>query len=556
MKILLAGQWLFCALLLLLLGIATLRLITIAIKEDKPDPIPLWSLWALGTAALTAILLVTHFFLPINSYLIPVGMAAFYAAVDRRFVAFVLKQQAAAIRQIHWIIILVFFVVLTQILFYSFNPMTTYDTWLYHDQALKWNEQYSIVPGLGNLHTRLAYPSTFFLTNALFDNNTTYVFSSFLYIFLLCLGSGGLNRVLRRQIDVLSVAQSLSLIALPVFIRDLPSLSNDIGGGIFYIAAMALISMAETQKSPARKIMALWVSLYAITVKLTFLPLGLYGLYLLYDDLKNKKYFTALFAYGLPVVSLYIPFLIRNVIVSGYLIYPFRYVDFFNVEWKIPLRTLVSDSQWIASWARVPGLSPQEVLGQGFMHWFLPWISVDYNMVFVMLFVFCSLVFFVSFLVLKTDRATDFPIACLISLISVLFWFMTAPDIRFGFSIMLVFGSFSIAPLLCRLIKSISEHKWSLPVVVSVFCLSISIGSLYCAGKKPKMQTVAELNQLVKEHQEEAFVIKIVEENITFYKPLYKNWCMTSPLPCTPYDTPPLQFKMRGESIKQGFNPS
>ena len=36
------------------------------------------------------------------------------------------------------------------------------DTGLYHAQAIRWIEEYGVVPGLGNLHSRFAYNSAAF----------------------------------------------------------------------------------------------------------------------------------------------------------------------------------------------------------------------------------------------------------------------------------------------------------------------------------------------------------------------------------------------------------
>lgn len=43
------------------------------------------------------------------------------------------------------------------------------DTGIYHAQAIHWLEAYPVVPGLGNLHTRLAYNSSWLALNALFS---------------------------------------------------------------------------------------------------------------------------------------------------------------------------------------------------------------------------------------------------------------------------------------------------------------------------------------------------------------------------------------------------
>ena len=44
-----------------------------------------------------------------------------------------------------------------------------YDTGLYHAQSIRWIEEYGVVPGLGNLHSRLAYNSAAFCLSALYS---------------------------------------------------------------------------------------------------------------------------------------------------------------------------------------------------------------------------------------------------------------------------------------------------------------------------------------------------------------------------------------------------
>ncbi len=54
-------------------------------------------------------------------------------------------------------------------LLWSVREPLQYDTGLYHAQAIRWIEEYAVVPGLGNLHMRLAYNSAFMCLQALFS---------------------------------------------------------------------------------------------------------------------------------------------------------------------------------------------------------------------------------------------------------------------------------------------------------------------------------------------------------------------------------------------------
>ena len=44
-----------------------------------------------------------------------------------------------------------------------------YDSDLYHAQSIRWIEEYGIVKGLGNIHVRFAYNSSFFALSALYS---------------------------------------------------------------------------------------------------------------------------------------------------------------------------------------------------------------------------------------------------------------------------------------------------------------------------------------------------------------------------------------------------
>ena len=53
--------------------------------------------------------------------------------------------------------------------YFSSRGYMHYDSDLYHAQSIRWIEEYGVVPGLGNLHERFAYNSSFFALSALFS---------------------------------------------------------------------------------------------------------------------------------------------------------------------------------------------------------------------------------------------------------------------------------------------------------------------------------------------------------------------------------------------------
>ncbi len=56
---------------------------------------------------------------------------------------------------------------LVVLLYTNYQP-TNVDRGMYHLSSIRWYERYQAVPGLGNLHGRLAFNSSFFVTSAAF----------------------------------------------------------------------------------------------------------------------------------------------------------------------------------------------------------------------------------------------------------------------------------------------------------------------------------------------------------------------------------------------------
>ena len=65
--------------------------------------------------------------------------------------------------------IFVFLILVLAIAVWTSMSTESYDTLLYHAQAIQWIEKYGTVCGLGNLHNRLAYNSAFMCLQALFS---------------------------------------------------------------------------------------------------------------------------------------------------------------------------------------------------------------------------------------------------------------------------------------------------------------------------------------------------------------------------------------------------
>jgi hypothetical protein len=85
-----------------------------------------------------------------------------------------------------------------------------------------------------------------------------------------------------------------------------------------------------------------------ITFKVNIMPLCLISLYAAYTFFAQKQYRRVVFAFAgsFLIVALWLG---RNVILSGYLVFPFSEIDLFAVDWKIPEQIAVEERDFIRS---------------------------------------------------------------------------------------------------------------------------------------------------------------------------------------------------------------
>jgi hypothetical protein len=107
-----------------------------------------------------------------------------------------------------------------------------------------------------------------------------------------------------------------------------------------YIAAVVVfILFIETVRNPGaikkNILTAEWLiwPAYLFTVRITNFPLLLLSVFALFSLLKQKEY-TKILTYTLISLALIVPFLARNIILSGYMFYPSLSFDWFTPDWK------------------------------------------------------------------------------------------------------------------------------------------------------------------------------------------------------------------------------
>lgn len=459
-----------------------------------------------------------------------------------------------------WILVAAAFVA---ILARSVEPPHDYDTGLYHAQAIRWVEQYRVIPGLGNLHFRLAYDSSFFISSALFSMSflglgSFHTLGSFI-TFLGCAYSlGKLDSLLQNKISLSNIT-ALFVIFLPfrffsvLFSSPQPDIPAAVLTWLIFLISLEKIEKRESDLFDISFLIICLFTTFVITIKVSILTIIILPLFFFIYILRSTRPFKILLIPAMVLVILS-PWLIRNIILSGYLIYPFPALDLFHFDWKIPKEVAQFDIDWIKSYARIPREDKNVVLAMPFSDWIKRWY-VWQNKPSRQLYylIAAGFPFLLAVTAIRTRSQKDrfrenlgSLVLYLTAIAGLIYWFIQAPSFRFGIGFIGIFACLVAAPLLKWLITS-------LPILQKPLWILLAIALLVIQGAQAiQMRQFTRFSEVVvfpSDYQVPP-VQKIKLENIKVAKPTMGDQCYYQPFPCSPM---PFGVQQRGSHITDGF---
>ena len=337
------------------------------------------------------------------------------------------------------ILVFLFWGTLATIYYTSLSP-EHYDTALYHAQAIRWVEEYGVVKGLGNLHFRFAYNSAFIPLQALFSlkwliNQSMHTVNGFVACGMLWYAIGT-NRFLTKEkpVHTSDFLKPAVIIYIVINRSMLSSPSTDTMAlllvGYIFMKCMEFIENG-IQDAKAWIILVILVA-WGVTLKLSVAPMAMLVLYPVWLIYKDRKWLSegSLLIAGILTVAL--PWMIRSVLISGYLIYPYSVIDLFQVDWKMPEAVLNYDKIEIMVWGRA--LKDTSLYNMKIWEWFPIWFrsnSTINNLIFITAWISVIGLIIYIFKLLKNHKWNQSFIYCS-AIISFGFWFGTAPLMRYG----------------------------------------------------------------------------------------------------------------------------
>jgi len=424
----------------------------------------------------------------------------------------------------------------------------------YHLQAIRWMEEYAAVPGIGNIRRQLGNNSNWFLLQAFSGFHfsglrSVYTINASLVIMVALYVTPHLNQHFWLR----------NLLLLFYFIivatrKYTGAVTNDlvITSGIIMLFCWFTDVVNNNNKKAIELLLIIVFTMLIITFKLSALPMVLFALGVFYyaykQQLINKKSTLTLFVFGLII---FIPWLITNVIHSGYLLFPIPSSNLFDVDWKMRPEIVAYEVYANLAYARAPTVDIELSKHFSFNEWWPHWIkSIDIFSAILLLgglFFYVTLIF--QWLINKRFRnqftENYYWIIATTSLVALLLWFTHGPTPRFVFGY-LVFTITMGINLFHRntLQQLLYKNKFTL---VGIFLLGLITLSIQKQLTSQGLASSLIIPTAYQQTQINKFEVSGGMLNI----PANSQQCWDSELPCTNLPDSGLQY--RGTTLQQGF---
>lgn len=386
-----------------------------------------------GLSLVCILLPLSSFWLPSNHYILLfyVLISAGYCIWQReRFARYSLKLYFL-IKSLTYFQLLSLLGVVLLFLFHSSYISFSFDSEFYHYQHIRLNEDHVIIPGMANIEDRFGFNSNYLLVSAIFSFRwlsgvSVFPLNSFLF---LCL-------FLSMFIDFYKKEYSLQYLILILIqsIFTISSFSSNTNTDFIpiLISFYYLVKIALSPKCYFKQyFFIITIPILLVTFKLSLALFSLIMIPAIISLLKKRNYRVLIFFSCTSTLIIFL-WCARNVMLSGYLLYPITDIDIFDVDWKLPKVTAILQSTFIKEWA-VLNFSGLEGFSLHFgdfaenrilyIYYLCNWLTYICILPSTLITLCCCL--------MRKDIDRIIPYAYLISLIGIIFTTFSAPDYRF-----------------------------------------------------------------------------------------------------------------------------
>lgn len=326
------------------------------------------------------------------------------------------------------------------IAFFTSRGIFHTDTNIYHAQAIRLYEEYGLIKGMGNLQLHFAYNSSYLAFASVFSmkwllGQSLHVTTGLIEIIMSIYAFHGLKNFKQHQSHLADMMRVGILFYTLVILTGSMSPATDYTTMYFVLFVItAWCENIEGIRDLEKYCLLAVVTVFVATLKFSACVLVLIAVYPAVYLIKEKRWKEILLYAGCGLLIM-LPFLIRNFLISGWLLYPFNGIDIFNVEWKIPEEYLLVDANQIKVWGRC--LYDVDKIDWPISKWLPIWWEGQqrYEQMLIGCVAIGSILLFIQFVVKLFKRIKirwDFLTLVMTVFVCLLVWFLMAPFIRYG----------------------------------------------------------------------------------------------------------------------------
>ena len=354
------------------------------------------------------------------------------------------------------------------------------DTNIYHAAAIRLYEEYGMIKGVGNLQLHYAYNSSYLAFASIFSlkwlfGRSLHTTTGFLEVIMCLYAFHGLKDFRQHDNHIADMMKVGILFYTLVNVTRSMSPATDYATMYFvlFIITAWCDNLFEEDSDVTNFALLSVASVFVATFKFSACLLVLVVVYPACCLIKKRRW-KAIVCYLLCGCVILCPFLIRNYLISGWLLYPLDSIDLFEPQWKVPKEYLLHDANQIKVWGRC--LYDVDKVDLPVWEWFPVWWEHQfrYEKMFlgaVVLSTILQLVMLSVRVLWKRKLRPQMALLHLAIWANIAVWFFMAPFIRYGLAFL--FGVIMIA-----VGEYLSESKRGLYSIVSgslVFCIFLSV---------------------------------------------------------------------------------
>lgn len=328
------------------------------------------------------------------------------------------------------------------------DPVTLYDSLVYHVGMVRWLRTHGTVPGVALIHNRLGHVSTWFALAAPFEpgrgpNTAANVPLGVALVLVASQGAIGAARVVARQANTADWVLALSSLALiwPVLIANAATPSPDVAANAMIVVtvwAMLAVTSKSIGGSPnawlTPRLVPFVLAVGASAVKLFAAPavLAAVAFYAIRHDKEGslRVLWPRVGVSVLVGLVLGSPFLAANFIATGCVLFPVPW-SCLDTGWAFGIAHVADYAEYIRDVAQWETRGPSA--GASPLGWVAPWVGAHPIMTVL---VSCAPV--LAIIGVRRARSDAVPIAMVASLIGIALaaWQAPAPRFLYGYVIL------------------------------------------------------------------------------------------------------------------------